>query len=489
MATSMTTTTPPSTLLKKRTSKTSNNKNEGDTSENDILFLKQSGFQLLYLEYYTLLRDLDVTQILQRYQQGLKHNLKQSHFNSEVLRYVQKDLNKQATTIKIQTDKYKNIFQKRQINNTEELQQELCNYLDANSKTGGNQEENREGNQETSKAVNKNDALDNLEWQFINQLDINPEDLQTEFNLAWIYFHLFKDYQASNTHFSRVVDRCILDDSPLVQLALRYLSMTHHLMGDTTKAVAALQRSASLDQTNNLYYLYEIAQQLILTANKDAAISHIKALIKHSPLYYIHIQSDPFFADSPEVDKLLTRFHSAKLEAIKETTYKKWKNSHQMQQKLPDEFNPQEVFETTYNEHLTLLSHQPYPLLCRNETISEKFLANLQSKTKAKLHTINEQFVQHMQHEQKKWKIVNLAGVGLIYIAVLLTLASIFLFIGGDFLGLNSNDKPINWGHLVPRIFASVLCTGVIGILLLQFNPPKLKQLAKKKNMLIDAID
>ncbi len=459
------------------TKQTNRINNENNANRSDIQFLNQNGFQHLYLEYYTLLKDLDVEQILSLYQQGLKFNLKHSHFNSEVLRYVQKDLNKHATQIKTQTDRYKDTLYKKQTPDAKHLQQELCNYLNNSTDT------------HVERAVKNNEVLDNLEWKFINQLDENPDDLQTEFNLAWIYFHLFEDYQAANTHFNRVVDNCILDDSSLAQLALRYLSMTYHFMGETTSAAATLQRSASLDQTNNLYYLYEIAQQLAHKDNKDDAISHLKALIKHSPLYYIHIQSDPFFAGIPEVDKLLTRFHSAKLEAIKEITYTKWKNSELMQQELPKEFDYQELFNSTYDEHLTLLAHQPYPLLCRTKTISEKFLANLQSRTKTKLNIINKEFTQHMMHEQKKWKIVNLVGVGLVYIAVLLTLASIFLFIGGDLLGLNSNEKSVDWGHLVPRIFASVLFTGVIGILLLQFNPPKLKQLAKKKSLLIDAMD
>ncbi len=448
-----------------------NNPNENSVT----LFLNQHGFQHLYLEYFTYLQDLEVTDITELYHQGLKHNLKHSHYNVEVLRYVKADIKKHAQQIRDQVDNCKGSLHKHITKEATDLQSALCDYIN---------QQHHSIDQE-----GENELLNDLEWKFLNQLDTQPNDLLTEFNLAWIYFHLFEDYQAANTYLSQVINRCILDDSPLAQIALRYLGMTYYLMGDSANATKALQRSASLDQTNNLYYLYEIAQQLIQTDNKDAAISHIKALIKHSPLYYIHIQSDPFFADIPEVDALLARFHAAKLEAIKETTYKKWKDSKLMQQQLPNEFDHHQLFNSTYDEHLTLLAHQSYPLLCRTESISDKFLINLQTKTQTKLNTINKQFVQHIHAEQRKWKMVNLVGVSLVYIAALLTLASIFLFIGGDLLGLTSNGNPINWGHLVPRIFASVLATGLVGILLLQFNSPKLKQLAKKKSMLVDAME
>ncbi|MEE9351852.1 MAG: hypothetical protein V3U78_06295 [Thiotrichaceae bacterium] len=468
--------TSPKSNKKKSANTIENNAHESNTHENSAtLYLNQNGFQHLYLEYFTYLQDLEITDISYLYHQGLKYNLKHSHFNVEVLRYVKTDIRMHAQQIRNQVDNCKSTLHKHLTKEATDLQSALCDYL---------KQQKHSNDQE-----GENTPLNDLEWKFLNQLDTQPNDVLTEFNLAWIYFHLFEDYQAANTYLNQVIDRCILEDSPLAQIALRYLGMTYYLMGDSTNATKALQRSASLDQTNNLYYLYEIAQQLIQTDNKDAAISHIKALIKHSPLYYIHIQSDPFFADIPEVDALLSRFHAAKLEAIKETTYKKWKGSKIMQQEFPAEFDHHKLFNSTYDEHLTLLAHQPYPLLCRTETISDKFLSNLQSKTQSKLNIINKQFIQHIHAEQKKWKMVNLAGVSLVYVAVLLTLASIFLFIGGDLLGLTSNGQSINWGHLVPRIFASVLGTGLIGILLLQFNSPKLKQLAKKKNMLVEAME
>ncbi len=468
------------------------------TPENHpVHFLNQCGFQRLYLEYYAFLYDLDATAITKVYQQGLGYNLKTAHFNLDVLRYVKNEIVQVSQSIEKQKDNCKS-----------RLQAYLYEPPLLTAPESAHQQHSVKGK------ITRNQHLSHMQECLVTYLDTTPHaaalaelikdhdtyleshdsDIFARFNLAWIYFHLEENYTRAKEHLTQVIDKSLLNDNPLTQMALRYLAMSDYLLDDRTAAITSLQRAASLDQTNNLHFLYEIAQQLVQQENgenskKEAAISHLKALIKHSPLYFVHIQSDPFFANNPEVDALLSRFHTAKLEEIKETTYRKWLASDIMQQVLPQEFNQQSLFNTSYEEHLTLLTYQPYPLLCKTDKISDKFLRNLQIKTRNKLTALNQQLTQSMHAEQTRWKVINLIGVGLIYIAVLLTLASIFLFIGGDLIGLTSAEESIDWGSLVPKLFASVLGTGITGILLLQFDPPRLKQLAKKKNMLNRAID
>lgn len=439
----------------------------------------QLGFQRLYLEYYSFLYDLDAKQITLVYRQGLNQNLKASHFNSEVLHYIKNEIYKAALGIERQKDNCKS--RKQAHHYQQATSEESSSYLQSALLKYLNSSDQPENRQEQDSA---NAALAELLDEHHAYLEKNSEDIFAQFNLAWIHFHLQEDYEHAKEHLTEVINKSLLNDSPITQMALRYLAMCDYLLDNHAEATASLQRAASLDQTNNLYLLYEIAQQLIHTDKKDAAISHLKALIKHSPLFFVHIQSDPFFTDIPEVDALLTRFHTAKLEEIKEITYKKWLDSETMKQALPQEFDHQALFNSTFEEHRTLLTHQPYPLLCKTEKISDKLLRNLLIKTKTELNAINQQLTQSMKLEQTRWKVINLIGVALVYIAVLLTLASIFLFIGGDLLGLTSEEQTIDWGKLVPKIFATVLGTGIIGILLLRLNPPKLKQLAKKKDML-----
>lgn len=438
------------------------------------------GFQRLYLEYSAFLYDLDAKEITHMYRHGLASNLKQSHFNPEVLHYIKNEIYKCALTLERQKDSCKSRLQAYQ----QETVTSGTSYYDLHKALLEYLRENEKG--EENKKDKQAEALKTLVKRHEKYLKAYNEDIFTQFNLAWILFHLEEDFSGAKAHLTEVVDKSLINDNPVTQMALRYLAMCDYLCGDSKEAIASLQRAASLDQTNNLYLLYEIAQQLVHTDQKDSALSHLKALIKSSPLFFVHIQSDPFFTDIPEIDALLARFHTAKLEEIREITYKKWLASEPMQQALPQEFNQQKLFNTTYEEHRTLLTHQPYPLLCKTEKISEKLLRNLTLKTKAELKRINTELTQHMKSEQTRWKIINLAGVALVYIAVLLTLASIFLFIGGDLLGLTNK---LDWSEIVPKIFAAVLGTGILGIALLRFNPPKLKQLAKKKSIVDRAID
>ncbi len=456
-------------------SATANNNNTNTRKNAD--FLTRKGFQSLYLEYYAYLQDFNANQISALYLQGLKHNLLASNFNPEVLRYIQQEIMDFAKAIEDRALTYKQILQQHTTHKATDIQKDLIQLL--------NQEIQEGGKDQKSTAQ----QLLDLRQKALEHLHTHPEDMLTEFNLAWMNFHLFEDYPAAKSHFAKAVELSLLDDTSFTQLALRYQTMTYHFLNEKNNAISAILRAASLDQTNDPHYLYEISQQLVRSGNKETALTHLKSLIKKTPLYYIHAQSDHFFSETPEVDQLLARFHTAKLEAIKETTYKKWTASPIMQQTLPPEFDRQALFNTNYDEHLPLLVHQPYTTLCNKEHISNRILKTLLNKTKVKLKSMNEQFTQHIQIEQQKWKFINLLGVGLVYIAVLLTLASFFLFIGGDLLGLTAKTGGIDWKHLIPKIFSAVLGTGILGIVLLQFNPPKLRQLAKKRSLLSSAID
>lgn len=451
-----------------------NTANTSKNADKNADFLTRNGFQSLYLEYYAYLQNFEADEISALYRQGLKHNLVSSNFNPEVLRYIKKEVMEFAKAIKDRALTYKQALQQSTTHAASEIQKDLIRLL--------NQEIQESGKDQYQKSTAQ--QLINLRQKALDHLQIHPEDMLTEFNLAWMSFHLFEDYQAANTHFAKAVELSLLDDTSFTQLALRYQTMTYHFLNEKNNAISTILRASSLDQANDPYYLYEISQQLVRSGNKEAALTHLKSLIKKTPLYYIHAQSDHFFAETPEVDQLLARFHAAKLEAIKETTYKKWAASPIMQQTLPPEFDRQKLFNTNYDEHLPLLAHQPYPTLCNKEQISNRILKTLLNKTQVKLNSINEQFTHHIQVEQKKWKCINLLGVGLVYIAALLTLASIFLFIGSDLLGLTAKAGGIDWEHLIPRIFTAVLGTGILGVVLLQFDPPKLKKLAKKRSLL-----
>lgn len=441
--------------------------NNNKTDSLKIRLLTQKGFQFLYLEYYSYLQDYNAQEISSTYYQGLKYNLNVSHFNPEALQYVKKEIDLSAKHIETR----KKICQQKLLEySTPEalaLQESLCLYINSPN--------------------NANQQLEGLKSKLLKNLETNPEDILSEFNLAWMYFHIFEDYRAANMHFSRVADHSILDDIFFTQLALRYQALTYRFLDERKHGLSVLRRAASLDQTNNSYHSYEVAQQSVGVDN-DKAMTYLKALIKHSPLFYLHIQSDPCFSDHPEVDQLLASFHTAKLESIKEMSFSKWKDCELMQQPLPQEFNQQKIFKDCYEEHLQLLTHQPYPLLCRVGSISDKIVRNLKNRTKKKLKTINQQFTQTIQVEQKKWKIINLLGMMLVYISVLLTLASIFLFIGSDLLGLTAKGGIINWQEFIPKVFASVLGTGMLGVLLLLFNSPKLKNLVKKRSMVSNVI-
>ena len=172
-------TTKKNTTTEKKISQSSNK-----NTSNNADFLTKNGFQSLYLEYYACLQDFDANEISSLYCQGLKHNLVSANFNTEVLRYIKKEVMEFADAIRNRALAYKQTLQQYATLEASDIQNSLALILNQEIQEG-NEEGNQEKSSETEKASTAQQLI-NLKKKAQNHLQTHPKDMLTEFNLAWM---------------------------------------------------------------------------------------------------------------------------------------------------------------------------------------------------------------------------------------------------------------------------------------------------------------
>lgn len=447
----------------------------------DITLIAQHGFHPLYLSYYAVFRELNEDEIIKLLNNGFAHNLKEANYNRESLRFLQPQISELAHEI---------FDQKTTLNAAFESYHQA---LDAsNKKTSIQQTIGFDGL--LGDWLNSDRDADDLmaiKTSGEELLETYPDNFWVQFELAWVNFHLLNDPKKAAEIFTNVADQAIQEDSPLAAVAMRYLAMTYYILGDQHSALVTIQGAISLDTSDTDQSQYELARYHAVSDDYDDSIKILKTLIKKSPLFYTQTQADPLYTDIEEVNGLLERFHTAKLEELKEECRENWIDKSLLQEPLPDGFDITTLFNEVYDKSEPLLTHQPYPLLHKKENISNKIQKNIRNNARSCAQGLSLSNELEMTQIIKKWKTLRKLGARLIYIAAIMALATIFLFIGSEVFDLREHFRlgHLSWKELVPFMIGSVVITGGIGIYLMQFRTPKTKALIDRKAALADLIE
>lgn len=452
-----------------------NNHIERNTVRKKILNTQRYGFQHVYLEYYAFVRDLNEQQIYQLLHDGLVSNLNTAKFNSEALQTLKPEI------ISVSKD----IFIQKQ-----QLEKDIEQFYSTHS-VGIKQDINALHLHNLLKEDLKKEQvthLDTLKEKLTQQLEEEFSNPWLEFDLAWIYFHIYNDMQKAEHHFTRAAESIVLKEGVLTTISLRYLAYTKLMLNKQSEALSVMESVTSQYSTTKPQQLFE-SVQLDKSFEPHKQIKILKRAIEESPLYYIQLQSDALLGKHPSIQTLLSAFHAAKLTQIQEIAQYKWKNSSiYRHERLPSDFDKQAFFNDTFQQFKILLIHQSYPLLCKTEVISEKILISLSAKARNELSIAKTKYTKKIIHINSKWKFINLLGAGLIYIAAIISLASIFLFLTSFLLGITIPLPIAEWRYFLPIFFGSIIAVGLLGILLIQFTPTASKILSQKKEAITDAL-
>ena len=452
-----------------------NNHIETKISSNKILYSQHYGFQHVYLEYYAFIQDLNEQQVSLLLHNGLVSNLNAAKFNSETLQTLSTEITDISKNIIAQKQEFKKGFSQfhsspaiKSTHNAIRLHGLLQESLN-------------------TKQITTN--IEILKEELIHQLKETHNNYWIEFDLAWMYFHIYNDMPKAEHHFTQAADNCILDESVLAAISLRYLGYTKLMLNKPSEALSVMASVTAQYPIDTPQQLFE-SVQFSSHFEPHKQIKALKKAIEKSALYYCQLQSDALLGKHPSIQALLSAFHAAKLTQIQEVAQYKWKNSAIYQHKnLPLEFDKQGLFNDTFRQFKILLIHQPYPLLCKTEGISEKILASLSLRANKELDMAKTNYVKKIIHINKKWNFINRIGANLVYTATLFSLASIFLFITSSLFGIAIPMPTTGWKNLLSFFFSSIIVAGLLGILLVQFTPSASKKLSRKKAAITDALD
>lgn len=447
----------------------------------DISLIAQHGFHPLYLSYYAVFRGLNEDEIIKLLNQGFSHNLKKANYNRESLRFLQPQIKQLAHDIDDQKVRLNTGFKSyHQALNASKKMTTTQQAISFHELLGDWFDSDRDA-----------DDLMAIKASGEELLEDYPDNFWVKFELAWIDFHLLNNPQSAMENFTDVADQAIQEDSPLAELAMRYLALTHYILGDQHSALVSIQGAISLDTTDNDQYQYELARYHAASDDYDDSLKILKKLIKQSPLFFTQTQADPLYLGIQEIDGLLERFHTAKLEELKEECRENWIDKELVSKPLPEGFDATALFNEVYDKSEPLLSHQPYPLLRKKENIANKIQKNVRNHARSTAQRLALSNELEMAKIIKKWKNLRKLGARLIYIAAIMALATVFLFIGSEVFDLREKFSlgGLSWKELVPFMFGGIVITGGIGIYLMQFRTPKTKSLIERKASLTELIE
>lgn len=446
----------------------------------DISLIAQHGFQPLYLGYYAVFRGLNEDEIIKLLNQGMAHNLNRASYNRESLRFLQQQISKLAHEVFDQKIRLNTAFKS------------YHQALNASQKMATTQQAISFHELLSDWVSSDRDADDLLAIKTAGEEALShfPDNFWVDFELGWINFHVLNTPKAAIENFTNAADKAIQEDSPLAVTAMRYLALTHFILGDHHSALVTIQGAISLDTSDNDQSQYELARFHAASDDYADSINILKKLIKKSPLFYTQIQADPLYIGVPEIDNLLERFHTAKLEELKAECRENWIDKRLLEKPLPDGFNPSELFNEVYDKSEPLLSHQPYALLRKKENIAHKIQNNIRKHARQQAQRLSISNELEMAKIVKQWKNLRKLGTSLIYLATVIALATGFLFVSTEVFNFREqfNLSEINWPRLLPFVLTGIVITGGIGVYLRQFRSLKTKPLVQRKAALAELI-
>jgi tetratricopeptide (TPR) repeat protein len=443
---------------------TTNNAHKNSSMDNT----GNSIFHRIDLEYYSLIKDLKLEQVFRLLSEGFRHNLELANFNPDSVKHIHSLLKKEATAIIQQKDMLNQYFE------------ENNNSLNTKQQVGEDTHEALIKYLSTPKPRNHR-RLQQIKELFQKAIASDPENYLALFDFGWLYFHLQGNLDKAHQYFSDAVNQCLIQNSPFKTLAMRYLAETAYRQGKSDTALKTMYEVTT--NINDSQCHYDYARYLLAANKKTETMVYLSRAIMSSPARYLEAQSDPCFETSPSIAKLLTSLHTKKLSHISMKVAQEWENNPLSKLNLQDEFDTQQIYQTMMQQHEDVLKHQPYPLLCKEDAIIKKASENLTNTVLKKLQKLNDSYTNEIHIKRIKWRIINSIGITFLYFSVILTFASILLFVGHDMIGLavDSNEILIDWSNLTGKIIGGIFLSALIGYALIQIESPGSKALLKKK--------
>jgi hypothetical protein len=462
-----------------RTYVTNNNDTPIRHNITDILCQPRYGFQRLYLESQAYLLGFSQQQTNEALQQALRYKLTQEKLNTDTLKSLETELLESTSTITTKS---------------RELEQTRLKYYNAyRHDPHSNQDQeavNLHSSLQDALQSDSSKQINNITIKLHRQTKDNPSNFWIAFDVAWLYFHIDQNMQKAEQQLIQAADYALQEKSPLANLILRYLAYTRLILGKNKEALESIQAVIKFSPAEQEYPqpIFESVQFNCLVEASYKQQIMLQKLIRHNPLYYIYTQTDELLQPYKNIQSLLLRFHIEKLEQIKKCVYEQWQASHFYQAELPEEFDKEALFNNNFQSYQALLSHQAYPVLCNVKNISRKITRQLDSTANKQLTMTQTRYVKKIIETQKQWKKVNQFGGVLLYTAVIISLASILLWVAATI-----TEAPIftniNWKELLPKLVIAVSLSAVIGLMLMRSTPPMNRKHFKQKQLLTNALE
>lgn len=440
---------------------------------NHYLYDSLGNFHRLYVESCGCILNLDMRQVTDLFSAGVSHNLKKAKFDPELLRYTQSGLSDAV----LQVDSVVQEVSSKLYGNASEASLEMAHDVSVLFK---------------GESVVDYDQVQELVYGLTRLLDADEDDFIARLILAWLYFHYLYDLPNACQHFEIISIKAEeQNNNALAVLALRYYACSLALQGLYSEAYSAQYRAVQLNNVTSPQLDYELAQYALYDEQLvEQWKPKVRSFIKDNTFNYLLCQSNAYINEVPEVSQLLARFHKAKLEEIRDLTWADWNNQQPEALRVLVEGNAEEpsLMESTFTEHIELLSYQPYVVLYHTDKIKDKLLNNLNKKTKKIYKSTDENLQEKIERKVAAYKWVNKVGIILVYAAAIVSLSFAFLYLENNIFNLFPDSQFVNWSLWLPYLLVVIFGMIFMGVVLMRFRPSGVNRMVRERHLIEEAL-
>ena len=332
--------------------------------------------------------------------------------------------------------------------------------------------------------------------QLLNSsLAINDFDYIANFQLGWLYLCILNQIDKAQKYFEMAAEKSRETDPNFYIFAQRYLAFSHFLKQEYSSALQIIHALESNTQTAetrryNAILDYEHTRYALYTENSHIVAEKMVTLSTQHPLYYLLIQTEQAFQDQHDLQHLVEKIRTQKIQAIQKAFDQRWQRCPLRLIQMEEGCNVNRVYYRTLKHYLPELEQVAFvDLGAESQRVGDTIFQVTRANITHEIDKRHQQYTEEITAKQQHYAWLHRTGRFLfsaaLYIIVALLVLGVYLVLDRYFIPGDSGITVNNW-MLVLSGMILVLIIGFIGTI---FETRPVRTLFAKQQLVNDALD
>lgn len=448
---------------------------------------KHYAFHRINMEYLALLKSMSRESICALLQAGLQANLRNIGGNSEVLISLRPQLEGQANQLNVQS--YRLQKDRAAVDNLLALKSRE-NFPAYRAEVGVDFANRKLSESLLLQSTQAYDGVHTAAHTLKSALQVDPRNYRAHFELGWTYLSLLDEPENAEFHLACAA-RLAWDDGAhsFCVFAMRHLADAFYSQQKYAKAIHMAQEVIRVAPQADREHLYECARYMAAGGDTKGASQRLAALVNQDPTYYVQAQIEADFTQHVEIKHMLYDLRRSRVQRIQHYVRTTWQNHRLSGMVLPDRINSEHLLKKTLNQHVRVMSQQPYGVLTqREDQIGDLIVHDSEQRVRKEIRQRAQQYEQMSELRHKRWSWINKMGGLFLHTSVVLLLSCLMFFAAQYVAGLLGMGALLSADSIINYMVSVVFVLLIAGGLLIQFVPWGSKRLLRKQMELDDTL-